>query len=87
MSSPCDQLDACIKHLIRQRCSPNEVSQQLLNQYPQLVKQAAQILKHIQAIEREFREQQHLKQSSGAHYQAHAADFFIIFHLAKFIPA
>lgn len=52
MSSPYDQLDAGIKHLIRQGCSPNAVSQQSLNQYPQLVNQAAQVLKQTQAIER-----------------------------------
>jgi len=55
MTSPYGQLDQEIKQLIRQGCSPNEVSQQLLQQYPQLVRQAAQVLKHIQAVARKTR--------------------------------
>ena len=52
MSLPYDQFDDDIKHLIRQGCSPNEASKQLLRQYPQLIREAAQILQHVQAIER-----------------------------------
>jgi len=59
MPSPYGQLDQEIKQLIRQGCSPNEVSQQLLQQYPQLVRQASQFLKHIQAVEREMRQSGH----------------------------
>jgi len=55
MPSPYGQLDPEIKQLIRQGCSPNEVLQQLLQQYPQLVRQAAQVLKHIQAVARKTR--------------------------------
>lgn len=52
MSLPYDQFDDDIKRLIRQGCSPNEASKQLLRQYPQLIREAAQILQHVQAIER-----------------------------------
>ncbi|MGP1375459.1 MAG: hypothetical protein ACTS3T_21720 [Almyronema sp.] len=53
--SPYTQFDEEIKQLICQGCSQNQVLQQLTVRYPQLVKQAAEILKRIQAIEREMR--------------------------------
>jgi hypothetical protein len=53
--SPYGQYDAEIKRLIRQGCSPNEALQRLTAQYPELVRQAAKVLKHIQAIERNLR--------------------------------
>lgn len=56
MCSPYDQYNAEITRLIRKGCSNQVVSQQLLDKYPQLVTQAAQVLKHIQAIERELRQ-------------------------------
>ena len=56
MTSPYGQLDLEIKRLIRQGASPQQVSQHLLQQYPQLVRQASQFLKHIQAVEREMRQ-------------------------------
>jgi cytochrome c-type biogenesis protein CcmH/NrfF len=56
MTPPYDQLDAQIKQLFRQGCSQNQVLQQLTANYPQLVNQAAQVLKRIQAIERELRQ-------------------------------
>lgn len=55
MNSPYDQYNAEIERLIRQGCSNQQVSQQLLAQYPQLVHQAAQLLRHVQAVERELR--------------------------------
>jgi len=55
MSSPYDQFDLEIKHLMRQGCSKNEVFQQLTTKYPQLVNETAQILKRIQAVERKLR--------------------------------
>jgi hypothetical protein len=54
MPSPYDQFDADIKNLIRQGCSISKVSQHLLNQYPPLIAQAAEVLKHIQAVERKL---------------------------------
>jgi len=53
--SPYDQLDTKIKQLLRQGCSQTQVLQQLTTNYPQLVHQAAQVLKRIQAIERNLR--------------------------------
>jgi hypothetical protein len=55
MASSYGQLDPEIKSLIRQGCSPSQVAQQLLQQYPQLVSEAAKVLKHVQAIERGMR--------------------------------
>ena len=55
MTSPYDQLDTQIKQLLRQGCTQNQVLQQLITNYPQLVHQAAQVLKRIQAVERKFR--------------------------------
>lgn len=49
--SPYGQYDAEIKRLIRQGCSPNQALQQLIAQYPELVREAARVLKHIQAVE------------------------------------
>lgn len=51
---PYDQLDQEIRNLISEGCSQNEVFQQLLSRYPQIVSQAAEVLKRIQAIERVF---------------------------------
>lgn len=55
MYSPYDQYNAEIERLIRQGCSNQIVQQQLLSKYPQLMTQAAQVLKYIQAVEREIR--------------------------------
>ena len=55
MPSPYDQYNAEIKRLIGQGCTQNKVLQQLNANYPQLVNQAASVLKHIQAIERGLR--------------------------------
>lgn len=56
MSLPYDQFDDDIKHLIRQGCSPNEVSQKFLHQYPQFISDSARLLKHIQNVERNVRQ-------------------------------
>ena len=55
MSLLYDQFDEEVKRLIRQGASMEEVSKRLLREYPQLVSQAAQVLKHIQAVERDLR--------------------------------
>lgn len=55
MNSPYGQYDAEIRRLIRQGCSQNQVLQALSQQYPGVYDQAAQVLKRIQAIERELR--------------------------------
>jgi cytochrome c-type biogenesis protein CcmH/NrfF len=55
MKSPYDQLNQEIKSLIRQGCSAKEATQQLTNRYPSLVREAAKVLKHVQAVEREMR--------------------------------
>ncbi|MEM9807645.1 MAG: hypothetical protein AAF959_20465 [Cyanobacteria bacterium P01_D01_bin.56] len=45
-------LDKEIQYLIRQGCSQNEVFQRLQTRYPEIVHQAAEVLKRIQTIER-----------------------------------
>jgi hypothetical protein len=50
--SPYSQYDAEIERLIGGGCSPNQALDHLTAQYPELVKQAAEVLKHIQAIDR-----------------------------------
>lgn len=55
MKSPYDQLNQEIRSLIRQGCSAEKTTQQLTNKYPELVREAAKVLKHVQAIEREMR--------------------------------
>jgi hypothetical protein len=67
MSSPHDQYNAEIKRLIRQGCSPNQALQQLTTRYPQLMDQAAQVLKNVQKIERELRQSDNQDTDQGFH--------------------
>lgn len=52
---PYNQLDQQIQNLLSKGCNPSQVLQQLKTEYSDQSKEAAEILKRIQEIERQTR--------------------------------